>query len=120
MDMIEQSLKQYERLRKGYPQLFSDAHKTAKLIMKAHERDMEPSETWRYLQALKKIQSCKKGYKPVPDMVINIFLDAKLTNDEERAETKQYYLDVVQYGKQINENILLIKEYIWHIVSKID
>lgn len=112
MDMIEQSMKQYERLRKGYPQLFADAQKIAKLIIKASKKDFEPSKTWRYLQALKKIESRKKGYRPVPDMVINIFLDAKLTRDEERAKVKQYYLNVIRAGQKDTDDMSFLKEYV--------
>jgi len=118
MDMIEQSMKQYERIRKGYPRLFSDAHKIAKLVIKASKKDFEPIKTWRYLQRLKQIESRKKGYSPVPDMVINIFFDAKLTRDEERAKIKQYYLDVLKVGqKDINE-MSLLKEYIKTILEQ--
>jgi len=117
MDMIEQSMKQYERIRKGYPQLFSDAQKIAKLIIKASKKDFEPSKTWRYLQRLKQIESRKKGYRPVPDMVINIFLDAKLTHDEERAKAKQYYLNVLRAGQKDVNDMSLIKEYIKLIVE---
>lgn len=111
MNMSEEAVEQYERIRKGYPRLFSDAQKIAKLIMKAHKKRMEPSETLRYLQALKKIESHKKGYRPIPDHIINIFLDAKLTNDEEREEVKQYYRNVLSVGT--------LKEYISYIIRKI-
>lgn len=119
MDMIEQSMKQYERIRKGYPQLFSDAQKIAKLIIKASKKDFEPSKTWRYLQRLKQIESRKKGYRPVPDMVINIFLDAKLTHDEERAKAKQYYLNVLRAGQKDINDMSLIKEYIQHVIREL-
>jgi hypothetical protein len=109
--MYEEAMEQYERLRKGYPQLFADAQKIAKLIIKAHKKGMEPSETWRYLQALRKIESRKKGYRPVPDMVINIFLDAKLTRDEDREEVKEYYRNVISTGT--------LKEYICFIIRNI-
>lgn len=112
-------MKQYERLRKGYPQLFSHAQKVAKLIIKAYKKDMEPSETWRYLQALKKIESRKKGYRPVPHMVVNIFLDAKLTRDEERANIKQYYIDVINSGQDNIHEMKLIKEYIRYVLKEI-
>lgn len=118
MDMIEQSLERYERIRKGYPQLFADAQKITKLIIKASKKDFEPMKTWRYLQRLKQLESRKKGYRPVPDMVIHIFLDAKLTNDEERAKVKQYYLNVLKVGqKDINE-MSLLKEYIRTILEQ--
>jgi len=119
MDMIEQSMKQYELIRKGYPRLFSDAQKIAKLIIKASKKDFEPSKTWRYLQRLKQIESRKKGYRPVPDMVINIFLDAKLTRDEERAKVKQYYIDVIKSGQKDIDDMSLLKEYILHIIIEI-
>lgn len=109
--MDERRLKQYEQLRKGYPRLFSDAQKIAKLIIKAHKKHMEPAEAGRYLQALKKIESRKKGYKPVPDMVIDIFLDAKLTTDEEREEVKQYYRKILSVRE--------LKEYISYILREI-
>lgn len=120
MDMIEQSMEQYERIRRGYPQLFADAQKVAKLIIKASKKDFEPVKTWRYLQRLKQIESRKKGYKPVPDMVINIFLDAKLTRDEERAKIKQYYIDVLKAGQKDIHEMNLLKEYIGYILKKID
>lgn len=110
--MDERIIKQYEKLRKGYPQLFSDAHKIAKLIIRAHKEDMEPAEVWRYLQVLKKIESRKKGYRAVPDMVIDIVLDAKLTRDEEREQIKQYYRDVISFGH--------LKEYIIRTITKLD
>lgn len=119
MDIIEQSLNQYERIRKGYPRLFSDAQKIAKLIIKASKKDFEPVKTWRYLQRLKQIESRKKGYRPVPDMVINIFLDAKLTRDEERAKVKQYYIDVIKSGQKDVNDMSLLKEYILHIIREI-
>jgi hypothetical protein len=119
MDMIEQSMKQYERIRKGYPRLFSDAQKIAKLIIKASKKDFEPIKTWRYLQRLKQIESRKKGYSPVPDMVINIFFDAKLTRDQERAKIKQYYLDVIRTGQKDINDMSLIKEYIHHILKEL-
>ncbi len=119
MHMSEETMEQYERIRKGYPRLFSDAQKITKLIIKAHKKGMEPSETLRYLQALKKIQSRKKGYRPVPDMVINIFLDAKLTRDEERKEVKEYYLDVLKAGQKDVSDMSLIKEYIKLLVEDI-
>lgn len=72
---------------------------------------MEPAEAGRYLQALKKIESRKKGYKPVPDMVIDIFLDAKLTTDEEREEVKQYYRKILSVRE--------LKEYISYILREI-
>lgn len=119
MDMIEQSMKQYERIRKGYPQLFSDAQKIAKLIIKASKKDFEPVKTWRYLQRLKQIESRKKGYRPVPDMVINIFLDAKLTRDEERAKVKQYYLNVLRAGQKDVNDMSLLKEYVRLILEDV-
>ena len=112
MSMSEQAMEKYERIRKGYPQLFSNAQKIAKLIMKAHKRDMAPSETWRYLQALKKIESRKKGYRQVPAHVIEVFLNAKLTKDEEREEVKEYYRNVLSVGT--------LKEYISYVIRKID
>lgn len=111
MDMIEQSLEQYKRLRKAYPQLFADAQKIAKLIIKASKKDYEPMKTWSYLERLKQLESRKKGYRPVPDMVIHIFLDAKLTNDEERQKAKNYYRNVLAVGQ--------LKEYIVHIIREI-
>lgn len=119
MSMSEQAMEQYERIRKGYPQLFSNAQKIAKLIMKAHKRDMAPSETWRYLQALKKIQSHKKGYRQVPDHIIEVFLNAKLTKDEERAEVKQYYLNVLRAGQKDVNDMSLLKEYVRLILEDI-
>lgn len=112
-------MEQYERIRKGYPQLFADAQKIAKLIIKAHKKDFEPSKTWCYLQALKKIESRKKGYRPVPDMVINIFLDAKLTRTEEREKVKKYYVDVIGSGKKNIHDMNLIKEYIKYVIEQI-
>jgi hypothetical protein len=111
MDQVEKSLEQYERIRKGYPQLFADAQKITKLIIKASKKDYEPMKTWRYLERLKQIESRKKGYRPVPDMVIDIFLDAKLTNDEERQKTKDYYHQVLNVGQ--------LKEYIVHVIREI-
>jgi len=111
MDQVEKSLEQYERIRKGYPQLFADAQKIAKLIIKACKKDYEPSKVWGYLQRLNQIESRKKGYRPVPDMVIDIFLDAKLTNDEERERNKNYYHEVIAFGQ--------LKEYINHIIREI-
>ena len=110
MSISELRIKQYERLRKGYPRLFSDGQKIARLIIKAYKKNMEPAETLRYLQALKKIESRKKGYRPVPDMVINIFLDAKLTRSEEREEVKKYYQNVL--------SIESLKEYICYLIRK--
>lgn len=115
MDMTEQSMKQYERIRKGYPRLFSDAQKITKLIIKAAKEDMEPSETAKYLKTLKKIESRKKGYTPVPELVINIFIDAKLTNDEERNRAKQYYMNVVKAEHEEE----MLKEYISYLIRKI-
>lgn len=106
--MDERRIKQYEQLRKGYPQIFSDAQKIAKLIIKAHKKHMEPEEAGRYLQALEKIESRKKGYRPVPHMVIDIMLDAKLTRDEEREEVKQYYHKML--------SIRDLKEYVSYII----
>lgn len=119
MDMVEQSMEQYEIIRKGYPRLFSDAQKIAKLIIKAQQKGFEPSKTWRYLQRLKQIESRKKGYRPVPHMVINIFLDAKLTHDEERAKVKQYYMNVLKAGQKDINDMNLIKEYIRHVLKEI-
>lgn len=106
--MDEHTIKQYERLRKGYPQLFSDGQKIAKLIIKAHKKDMEPVRVARYLQTLEKILSRKKGYRAIPRMVIDIMLDAKLTRDEEREEMKQYYHKILQIRE--------LKEYIFYII----
>jgi hypothetical protein len=111
MDQVEQSLEQYERIRKGYPQLFANAQKITKLIIKASKKDFEPMKTWSYLQRLKQLESRKKGYRPVPDMVIDIFLDAKLTNDEERQKAKKYYSDVLAIGQ--------LKEYIVRLIREI-
>lgn len=108
--MNERIIKQYERLRKSYPQLFSDGHRIAKLIIKAHKKDMEPVKVARYLQALEKIMSRKKGYRAVPPMVIDIMLDAKLTRDEEREEMKRYYHKIFQIRE--------LKEYISYIIMR--
>lgn len=107
--MDERRLKQYERLRKGSPRLFNDGHQIAKLILKAFKDDMEPLKVVKYLETLKQIQKRRKGYKPVPDKVIDIFLDAKLTRDEEREVAKRYYKRVMTTDR--------LKEYIDLIVE---
>jgi deoxyadenosine/deoxycytidine kinase len=117
--MDERRLKQYERIRKGYPRLFSDAQKIAKLIIKAYKSDMKAEEVYRYLQVLNRISSHKKGYRAIPDMVIHIFLDAKLTRDVDRVAAKKYYHDVINYGERENLDATVIKEYISLIVEDV-
>lgn len=117
MDMMEKTLKQYERIRQGYPGIFSTAHKIVKLIIKAHKKDYEPSKTWRYLKRLEELESRKKDYRPIPDFVIDIFLDAKLTRDEEREELKKYYREVKRSGVKDIDEMSLLKEYIKIVIS---
>lgn len=107
--MDERRIKQYKRLRNGYPRLFTDGRQIAKLILKAFKDDMEPLKVSRYLETLKQIQSRRKGYKPVPDMVIDLLLDVKLTRDQERAGAKEYYKRVKSV-ERLKECISLILE----------
>lgn len=107
--MDERRIKQYKRLRNGYPRLFTDGRQIAKLILKGFKGDMEPLKVARYLDALKQIQRRKKGYKPVPDMVIELLLDVKLTRDQERARAQEYYRQVKNV-ERLKECVALILE----------
>jgi hypothetical protein len=114
--MNEKSIYQYERIRKGYPGIFSTAHKITKLIIKASKKGYEPNKTWRYIERLKQLESRKKDYREIQPYIIDIFLDAKLTTDEEREKVKQYYRDVMASGKKDINDLSMLKEYIRYVI----
>ncbi|MFA6049833.1 MAG: hypothetical protein WC761_01430 [Candidatus Paceibacterota bacterium] len=91
----QKSFDYYRKMRSSNPALFKTLARQAKLAIEAMKKEKTPAET---AELLKILLAKDKEMDPrlAPDTYgVRLFIDAMLTNTDERSKTKRYYINVL-------------------------